>query len=577
MKSRGAPKTESESNSHIVVSASEKTGTVDRVDDSLAAAASTVSAVVVKSAEESLATAASSKLVPIDYVDPKAILANRIRDLKKGNKVALLTPLTWQFGSITKKTKDALSVEISMEVDPRMNQVVEVSLMTVIYKIGSDHIIQINKLSTFPAVGSTWSGIVDSLPVRRPKAPIKERTVAYLSTIDEGDSVSDTDEEEVMTKKVTPTNERQIEIIHPDDDELSEIYAVPEGKTDEEVMEEIVTEWSGVKNITEEEEINFLRGHQMNLPVTQPTGAYVKELLEMKEATVPKVAWEGLKQTTHNEHLRYLKTLRDNMPTTHTSAPLATAIIATIEFLKKDRKWKCSTTLKAAASIQGAMSLLPLYKSGASAITLTKDVVWKQAMKSLQRQCKEEKPTQPIAATAEQIRQITEPLFQEGKTATAVALILGWYTASRLGCVIQLEKEDIVCNSDRSLTVTFRRGKGVIARGPYTVHTTQLAEQDFHPMKTYLDSRDKVIFTKATTTDRLRTAIKAVFPHLEQRSLRRGALQAMAAAGVDETTLMRYSGHTRLQTLHRYLNWNSINQKVTKEMQKAGQALVPKH
>ena len=70
-------------------------------------------------------------------------------------------------------------------------------------------------------------------------------------------------------------------------------------------------------------------------------------------------------------------------------------------------------------------------------------------------------------------------------------------------------------------------------------------------------------------------ALRTINPKYEQRSIRRGALQTMASHGTDEETLMRFSGHTQVGTLRRYLNWNTINSKVQADMEKAAASLLP--
>jgi hypothetical protein len=51
-------------------------------------------------------------------------------------------------------------------------------------------------------------------------------------------------------------------------------------------------------------------------------------------------------------------------------------------------------------------------------------------------------------------------------------------------------------------------------------------------------------------------ALKQVDVELEQRSIRRGALQHMATDGTTtEDVLMMFSGHKRVETLRRYLDW----------------------
>ena len=52
-------------------------------------------------------------------------------------------------------------------------------------------------------------------------------------------------------------------------------------------------------------------------------------------------------------------------------------------------------------------------------------------------------------------------------------------------------------------------------------------------------------------------ALRTANPEYSVRALRRGALQAMAKSGASEATLMLFSGHKRVDTLMRYLNWGA--------------------
>jgi integrase len=67
----------------------------------------------------------------------------------------------------------------------------------------------------------------------------------------------------------------------------------------------------------------------------------------------------------------------------------------------------------------------------------------------------------------------------------------------------------------------------------------------------------------------MRMALKFKDPALTTRSIRRGALQAMAKNGVDEATLMHFSGHKDRNTLLRYLDWG---RNFSKEEQSAHEA-----
>ena len=83
------------------------------------------------------------------------------------------------------------------------------------------------------------------------------------------------------------------------------------------------------------------------------------------------------------------------------------------------------------------------------------------------------------------------------------------------------------------------------------------------------------MFPRRLTGATLKLALRTVSPLLEQRSIRRGALQLMASNNTDETTLMRFSGHRRVETLRRYLNWNTVNSLVQSQMRKSAEVLNP--
>jgi integrase len=152
-------------------------------------------------------------------------------------------------------------------------------------------------------------------------------------------------------------------------------------------------------------------------------------------------------------------------------------------------------------------------------------------------------------------------LVQNGPSPFAEQAALAWLTAARVGCILQLTRDNVTLVGSH-LTVQFRRGKGVKARGPYTVPTACPAawlprltaflatRTDSDWLWPYPDLRQRTAASLAFTR-----SLRAAHPALEQRSLRRGALQVMAACGVDEATLLTYSGHTNVTMLRRYLDW----------------------
>jgi hypothetical protein len=99
-----------------------------------------------------------------------------------------------------------------------------------------------------------------------------------------------------------------------------------------------------------------------------------------------------------------------------------------------------------------------------------------------------------------------------------------------------------------------------LVRGPYTVHTCVLpsALADLQLLLADLPPAQK-IFPATTKGPDLKEALREAQapnePLLEQRSIRRGSLMALASTGISEKELLHFSGHTNVTTLRRYLDW----------------------
>lgn len=298
------------------------------------------------------------------------------------------------------------------------------------------------------------------------------------------------------------------------------------------------------------------------------TGAYLKFAVTQPPPTdIPEAAREALAKDTRRQHLMYLRMLAKEL---NPDQPLDRALVSALQRLAEERKWKQSTQMKAAAAVQGAFKILPLYFRNTASILLKDFPVWRMSLVTFGHRAKQELPNQPKPATWDQVSKAIEECKND---AQAMALLIGWLTASRLGCIRQLSKGDVKWSAQHTL-VRFTKGKGARIRGPYTVHAQPIPDQFRARWKDYADSRHTALFPRHVTGKSLKDALRRIDPSLEQRSIRRGALQAMALCDVDEETLMRYSGHTQVSTLRRYLNWNAVNSKVQKEMTKAGKPLV---
>jgi hypothetical protein len=170
--------------------------------------------------------------------------------------------------------------------------------------------------------------------------------------------------------------------------------------------------------------------------------------------------------------------------------------------------------------------------------------------------------------------------MQEAPHKVQARMALAWLTAARVGCVMQLTTRDVLLNPQGDLTVHFRRGKGVKLRGPYTVHSKCPAKWQELLRETLAQAKDGWLFPCNSLKDRqeqgreVTAALRKVDKTLEQRSIRRGSLQAMASdAATEEATLLHFSGHTNLPMLRRYLEWGRRGEKRAQESRRAAEAL----
>jgi len=276
-------------------------------------------------------------------------------------------------------------------------------------------------------------------------------------------------------------------------------------------------------------------------------------------------------KTTLAEHKNIIKKLRD-LPTKFHRMPLPSAIVEWITEMRNTRRWKWTTTLKQLALCQGALGLLPTYIH-AEPIRLQTCPVWRQAVRGAAMMAKQEVPAQPLAITK---RQMEETLDREKDPAIFSALLLSWATAARVGCVLKLVTQDVKLEPDRSLMITYRKGKGARVRGLYSVATPPVNQVYFERLQQFTtNQRGLNLFPPRLKGEDIKHALRRTDPRLEQRSIRRGAIQQLSKApGMTDELLMKYSGHTRQQTLYRYMNHGQKADHTTRAMIEAAQDIM---
>ena len=299
-------------------------------------------------------------------------------------------------------------------------------------------------------------------------------------------------------------------------------------------------------------------------PVAELKGEYLRltHIFTGRPPHVNAIQWSAVTPATRANHIRALVQLQTYLQPDRLLSASACEMIRTSALA---RKWQWQTTLRYAATLQGALSALPLYTERAAPVWLRQCPLWQALLTSLRRKTNASRPRVPAPATAALIARIMTAL----PLHAATLLQLTWASCARLGDMAQLQVQDVEMQPIPAATVrvgettptvpariSFLAGKGVLFRGPYSIHivlplATAIAVRD---LQNLARTRNQLLFPPAVVQS-IPPALKS--HGLEVRSIRRGALQAMAASGCQETALMEFSGHTSVRTLRRYLNWGA--------------------
>ncbi len=109
----------------------------------------------------------------------------------------------------------------------------------------------------------------------------------------------------------------------------------------------------------------------------------------------------------------------------------------------------------------------------------------------------------------------------------------------------------------RSLSWRQRR-RPAATRGPYIIPTGRIPPEFLDPLRAHLANLPRLsspLFPGLTGTA-VKVELRHTDPALEEKSLRRGALQVLSAApGMTNDKLRHLSGHASLASLFRHLNW----------------------
>ena len=303
-----------------------------------------------------------------------------------------------------------------------------------------------------------------------------------------------------------------------------------------------------------DQEAVFRRGHDEAPIVTALTAQYFTQL-RLREGRLPQLPVRGFAVTTIAAHRRALRKLME-IPEKYRNLPIDEALVMYFTDEAVAKNWQPTTTTVKMATTHGALRILPVYARGAGAMMLKESVLWMQAMKGAARAAKEHRVNQPLAATWDEVKKAIQ---LEGNKKVRMALLLTWLTCGRGGDVLLLQPRDVETRGDR-LDVAFCKGKTVKTRGSYVVFTQAPPEEFAAEWEEHCKEAQggKYLF-HGVKGAQIKDALRRVNKKLEQRSLRRGAIQTLAASGIADEKLLHYSGHTNVTMLRRYLNFGKVS------------------
>ncbi len=272
---------------------------------------------------------------------------------------------------------------------------------------------------------------------------------------------------------------------------------------------------------------------------------------------LPRAVAEAIVPATRATHLRMLKALAD-LPAA--SSGVRAVVLGLIK-KGKERKWAPSTAQHAAASLQGALRLLPLYIGGSRSVLMS-GPEWNQYLRYLRKQVAARIPTQPAPVGKEVVLRVVADTTLRPHVRALIAI--AYFCCQRTSSVRRLQQQELVWEDEGVAKVRFGAGKTSHTRGAHSVYTV-VPPQVKSLIEMVWNGRKPLA---GVTNKEVRIALRrAGGPKMECRGLRRGGIQDLARGGVSEEQLLKFSGHATVHMLRRYLDFAPAR----KEMAKAAQ------
>lgn len=287
--------------------------------------------------------------------------------------------------------------------------------------------------------------------------------------------------------------------------------------------------------------------------------AVVLPMFHLPPSTVPNMAKAGITPATTKAHRRALRLLQ-GCKEPHLAVTTAALLVINME--RKARAWRWTTTCTMMGNMQGALRYAPMY-CAAPSIMIGRSPMWTMATRAATRLAAAEIPKQAHPAKLDDVIHVANMQAPPGMTQerwihVRALIVVAFLSAQRPLCLMRARTGEVtIAEGGAELKVTVRRGKTVVQRGPYCVFSAVPP-----PLQAVLGEWERAKGLPKTPAfmangAEVRQALRRVDPLLEQRSLRRGAIQALSASGVPATEVKEFSGHATMKSLTRYLDFGA--------------------
>lgn len=278
-----------------------------------------------------------------------------------------------------------------------------------------------------------------------------------------------------------------------------------------------------------------------------------------KPSHICSVAWNALTEAVRQHHIRCLGKLKA-MPNELLHQNIASSALECIRREAVARKWSPATLMKEYSAMAGALRDLPMYTTENKGVHLSDFPEWRAAQKTAKRMDREIDKNEFPAITYSQYLEAMKHL-RRSKPQAALFLGMMWALAARAGDVQQLRPKDISLGKTAlqdgtvPLGITQKFGKATRFRGTYWSASTLLPEEAAELRRNISQKKptQKLFPNGEEIRTYVRTSLRTQNRLSALPSIRRGAIQHLARQGVSEASLMRLTGHKRVETLYRYI------------------------